>query len=54
MFIEHIELDSGDFFHKVSADNVNFPQHVQLFYELIICTGGEITVTINASHKYVL
>ena len=54
MFIEHVKLDSGDFFHRVSADNVNFPQHVHLCYELIICTGGELTVTINASHQYVL
>ena len=54
MFIEHIESDSENYFHRVGADNVNFPPHVHLYYELIICTGGEITVTINASHQYVL
>ena len=54
MFYQFYESKENDYFRIICSDTSNYPPHLHFCYELIVCTKGELTVTINNTRKYEL
>lgn len=54
MFYQFYESKENDYFRILCSDISNYPPHLHFCYELIVCTKGELTATINNTRKYKL
>ena len=53
MFYQFFESQTDDFFKIEEGENLNFPQHLHMCYELVILLDGELTINIGDT-PYVL
>ena len=52
MFYQFYESKGNDYFRIVRSNTSNYPPHLHFCYELIVCTQGELTATVNNAQKY--